>query len=215
MAHAILAAIGSFIISTISSGGYLGIVGLMALESANIPLPSEVIMPFAGYLVSLGEMNIWLAGLAGGIGCTIGSAFSWWLGYKGGRKLVRAYGRYILLSPRDVEAGEKWFRRYGYSIAFFSRLLPVVRTFISFPAGIAGVPLSIFLVYTFVGSVIWSTGLAWVGKILGDNWESLESYFRGADWVILVVIILCLIWWIWRHMKINQKSKIKIQNFGG
>lgn len=201
MAHAILAAIGGFVVHIISSWSYAGVAGLMAIESANIPLPSEMIMPFAGFLVAKGEMNLWLAGLAGGIGCTIGSAFSWWLGYKGGRQLVRNYGKYVLLSPRDVEKGEEWFRKYGNSIAFFSRLLPVVRTFISFPAGIAKVPLKVFLAYTFVGSVIWSVGLAWVGQKLGENWEDVKKYFHGLDWVILGLIIIGLVYWIYRHVK--------------
>lgn len=200
MAHAILTAVGGWIINIISSWGYAGIVVLMAVESANIPLPSEIIMPFAGFLTADGTMNLWLAGLAGGVGCTIGSAFSWWLGLKGGHKLVHTYGKYILLSPRDVARGEVWFRKYGNSIAFFSRLLPVARTFISFPAGIARVPLKKFLVYTFVGSVIWSIGLAWLGQKLGENWEEVKIYFRGMDWIILSLILLGAAYWIYRHI---------------
>lgn len=201
MAETILSVISQWIISVISQGGYFGVVGLMAIESANIPLPSEVIMPFAGFLASRGELTVWGAGLAGGVGCTIGSAVSWWIGRYGGRRAVEKFGRFVLLSPSDVEKGEKWFRRWGNSIAFFSRLLPVVRTFISLPAGIAGVPLGIFLVYTFIGSVIWSTALAWVGKKMGENWETLKNYFHGADWAIVVVIIACIVWWVWRHFK--------------
>jgi membrane protein DedA with SNARE-associated domain len=201
MAHTILAGISSFIVQTIASWSYGGVVGLMAIESANIPLPSEVIMPFAGFLVAQGEANLWLVGLAGGLGCTIGSAFSWWLGAWGGKPLVRRYGHYVLLAEHDVERGERWLRRYGHSIAFFSRLVPVVRTFISFPAGIAKVNLPLFLLYTFLGSVIWSTGLAWVGMKMGENWENLKVYFHDFDTVILLVIFLGVVWWVWRHVK--------------
>jgi len=199
MVSNILGAIGLFIIGVISAGGYWGVILLMAIESANIPLPSEVIMPFAGFLVHEGQLNLWLVALAGGLGCTIGSAFSWWLGYVGGRPLVERYGKYVLLSHHDLDMGEKWFRKYGASIAFFSRLLPIVRTFISFPAGIAKVPIGRFLIYTFVGSVIWSWVLAFIGIKLGENWEHLEVYFRKFDYVILIIIVLGIVWWIYRH----------------
>ena len=207
MATEILSAISNFIIHTISIGGYWGVVVLMAIESANIPLPSEVIMPFAGFLVFQGKLTLIGAGLAGGLGCTIGSAFSWWLGYYGGRPLVEKYGKHILLDHRDLDSGERWFKNYGVAVAFFSRLLPIVRTFISFPAGIAKVPLIKFLIYTFIGSVIWSYLLALVGFKAGQNWEFLKSYFHKFDEVILVLIILAIAWWVWRHFK-NLKVKI-------
>ena len=201
MINQVLTAIGGFIIGVISASGYLGVIALMAIESANIPLPSEVIMPFAGYLVYTGELNLWLVSIAGGIGCTIGSAFSWWIGKKGGRLLVERYGRYVLLSAHDLDLGEKWFKRWGNSIAFFSRLLPIVRTFISFPAGIAQVPLGRFLAYTFVGSVIWSYFLAYIGLKLGENWEHIEVYWRKFDYIILALILVGLAWWVWRHFR--------------
>ncbi len=201
MINQVLTAIGGFIIGVISASGYLGVIALMAIESANIPLPSEVIMPFAGYLVYTGELNLWLVSIAGGIGCTIGSAFSWWIGKKGGRPLVERYGRYVLLSAHDLDLGEKWFKRWGNSIAFFSRLLPIVRTFISFPAGIAQVPLGRFLAYTFVGSVIWSYFLAYIGLKLGENWEHIEVYWRKFDYIILALILVGLAWWVWRHFR--------------
>lgn len=201
MIHEILSAIGNFIINVISTSGYAGVVGLMAIESANIPLPSEVIMPFSGYLVYTGQLNLWLAGLAGALGCVIGSAFSWWLGAWGGRPLVEKYGKYIFVSKHDLDKGERWLQKYGDSVAFFSRLLPIVRTFISFPAGIARVNLTRFLLYTFVGSYIWSLALAWVGLKLGENWEHIETYWRKFDYIILILIIAGIIWWIWRHFK--------------
>lgn len=201
MINQVLTAIGGFIIGVISASGYLGVIALMAIESANIPLPSEVIMPFAGYLVYTGELNLWLVSIAGGIGCTIGSAFSWWIGKKGGRPLVERYGRYVLLSAHDLDLGEKWFKRWGNSIAFFSRLLPIVRTFISFPAGIAQVPLGRFLAYTFAGSVIWSYFLAYIGLKLGENWEHIEVYWRKFDYIVLALILVGLAWWVWRHFR--------------
>lgn len=208
MIEKVLAVIGGFIVGVISASGYVGVVVLMAIESANIPLPSEVIMPFAGYLVHTGELNLWLVSLAGGLGCTIGSAFSWWLGKKGGRPLVERYGRYVLLSTHDLDLGEKWFKRWGNSIAFFSRLLPIVRTFISFPAGIAQVPLGRFLVYTFIGSVIWSYFLAYIGLKLGENWEHIEVYWRKFDYVIIALILAGFAWWIWRHFRRREKKNM-------
>lgn len=205
MATEILSAISNFIIHTISDGGYWGVIGLMAIESANIPLPSEVIMPFAGFSVSQGHLTLWGVALAGGIGCTIGSAFSWWLGYIGGRPLVERYGKYVLLSHHDLDIGEKWFVKYGSSVAFFSRLLPFVRTFISFPAGISKVPLFKFLAYTFIGSVIWSYLLAYLGQEAGQNWEFLKTYFHKFDFLILLLIIAAIVWWIWKHFKTNNK----------
>lgn len=197
----ILSAVSVGIISVISATGYGGIVFLMAIESANIPLPSEAIMPFSGYLVSTGRFNLYLVALAGGAGCLLGSAISYGIGYFGGRLLVERYGRYVLLSHQDIELGERWFKKYGDSVAFFSRLLPIVRTFISFPLGIARANFWRFCAYTFAGSVIWSLFLAYVGQKLGENWEEIKVYFHGLDWVIVVVIIVGVIWWIGRHIR--------------
>lgn len=199
--HDILSAIGGMIMNTISGLGYPGVILLMAVESANIPLPSEVIMPFAGFLVYKGELSlIWVA-VAGGLGCTLGSAMSWWIGMVGGRPLVERYGRYLLLDKDELDRGEKWFIKYGHSIAFFSRLLPVVRTFISFPAGISRVPIGKFLLYTFLGSVIWSYLLALVGYKMGENWENIEVYWRKFDYLIVGAILALFVWWIIRKVK--------------
>lgn len=187
--------------NTISVMGYPGIVLLMAIESANIPLPSEVIMPFAGFLVYKGGMSlIWVA-VAGGVGCTLGSAFSWWLGKVGGRPFMEKYGKYLLVDKEELDNGEKWFVKYGHSIAFFSRLLPIVRTFISFPAGISKVPLGKFLLYTFLGSLIWSYALGWVGYKMGENWENIETYWRKFDYLIVGIILVAFVWWIIRKVK--------------
>lgn len=205
MASQILSIVANWIMSVISSLNYGGVVLLMAIESANIPLPSEVIMPFSGFLVAKGEMNLWLVGLAGGIGCVVGSVFSYYLGYFGGRPLIEKYGKYILISHHDLDLADRWFKNRGDATVFIGRLLPVVRTFISFPAGIARMNIWKFIVYSFVGSVIWSIFLAFVGKKMGDNWERLRGYFHGFDWVILFLIALGIIWWVWRHVKNRSK----------
>lgn len=197
----VLAAVAAFITTTISTFGYGGIIILMAIESANIPLPSEVIMPFAGFLVSTGRFSLLLAALAGAIGCTLGSAFSYWIGAIGGRPLVERYGKYVLISKHDLDLGEHWFARWGDPIAFFSRLLPVVRTFISFPIGIARAHFRRFLAYTFAGSFLWSLVLAWVGIKIGQNRQLLSAWFHRFDAVIIALIVLGAIWWIWRHIK--------------
>src|SRR4051812_3661900 len=133
----ILEILSAFIVATIATLGYSGVVLLMAIESACIPLPSEIIMPFSGYLVSKGEMNLWLVSLAGAVGCVLGSMVAYWVGMYGGRPLIEKYGKYILVSPHDLDLADRWFKRYGEIIVFASRLLPAVRTFIAFPAGVA------------------------------------------------------------------------------
>src|SRR5258707_639857 len=153
MSERIITALAAFIIAVISAGGYAGIVLLMGIESACIPLPSEVIMPFAGYLVHTGRMNLHLAAFAGALGCAVGSVVAYWAGVYGGRPFAVKYGRYVLIRRRDIDRAEAWFTRYGDAAIFFSRLLPVVRTFISLPAGIARMPFGRFVVLSFLGSV--------------------------------------------------------------
>ncbi len=197
----ILSVLSAFVINTISSLGYMGIVLLMGIESANIPLPSEVIMPFSGYLVYSGRFSLFWVAIAGGLGCLWGSLLSYWVGAKGGRPLIEKYGKYILMSKHDLDIADRWFARWGMSAVFIGRLLPIIRTFISFPAGIARVNLLYFSIYTFVGSVIWSYFLGWIGLKLGENWNNLKSYFHGADYIIGGLIIIGIIWWVARHIK--------------
>lgn len=205
MATAILGTIGGFIISTISSLGYGGIIILMAIESANIPLPSEIIMPFSGFLVAQGQFNLYLVALAGAIGCVVGSIFSYWLGAVGGRPLVMRYGKYILISHHDLDLTDSWFQKRGELTVFLGRLLPIVRTFISFPAGIAKMHFGRFVLYSFLGSLPWCLLLAFIGQKMGENWEKIRTVFHQFDYVILGVIILVIIWWIWRHLKNRTK----------
>src|SRR5499426_2495201 len=200
----IISVLSGFIIATISALGYWGIVLLMAIESACIPLPSEIIMPFAGYLVSKGEMNLWLVGLAGAVGCVVGSMIAYWVGMYGGRPLIEKYGRFVLISHHDLDLADRWFAKYGEIIVFTSRLLPAIRTFIAFPAGVARMNVPRFIIYTFAGSLPWCLGLAYVGKKLGEQWDkddTLKTWFHRFDFVIGIVGLLLAGWWIWRHIK--------------
>lgn len=199
-----------FIVAVISTLGYSGIVLLMAIESACIPLPSEIIMPFSGYLVYTGRFNLWWVGIAGAVGCVLGSMVAYWVGMYGGRPLIEKYGRYILISHHDLDLADRWFAKYGEAIVFISRLLPVIRTFIAFPAGVARMNIPRFIIYTFAGSLPWCLGLAYVGQILGEQWDknpTLKSWFHRFDFVIGIVIVLAAAWWIWRHIKHSRKSE--------
>ena len=197
----ILEILAKFVIDTISASGYLGIVILMGIESACIPLPSEIIMPFSGYLVFRGDFELFRVGLAGAFGCVVGSVPAYYLGLYGGRPLVERYGKYVLISHRDLDTADRWFDRYGDWAIFFSRLLPVVRTFISFPAGVARMNFSRFVAYTFIGSFPWCLGLAYVGMKLGENWDTLGVYFHRFDIVIGIVMALGALYYVWHHLK--------------
>jgi membrane protein DedA with SNARE-associated domain len=200
----IITILSGFIVATISTLGYSGIVLLMAIESACIPLPSEIIMPFSGYLVSTGEMNLWAVGTAGAIGCVLGSLVAYWVGMYGGRPVIEKYGRYILLSHHDLDIADRWFAKYGEVIVFVSRLLPAIRTFIAFPAGVARMNLTRFVLYTFAGSLPWCIGLAYVGQKLGEEWDRdprLKMWFHRFDFVIGIVGVIAVGWWVWRHVK--------------
>ena len=200
----IIEILSAFIVATISTLGYGGVVLLMAIESACIPLPSEIIMPFAGYLVYKGQFNLWAVGVAGAFGCVLGSWVAYYVGLYGGRPFIEKYGRYVLLSRHDLDLADRWFALYGEVIVFASRLLPVVRTFIAFPAGVARMNMTRFTVYTFLGSLPWCIGLAYVGQLLGEQWdknETLKTWFHRFDFLIGAIILLGAIWWVWRHFK--------------
>jgi membrane protein DedA with SNARE-associated domain len=198
----IISALSAFIVSVISCSGYLGIIVLMAIESACIPLPSEVIMPFSGYLVYTGRFHLFWVATAGAIGCNVGSVIAYEIGYFGGRPLVEKYGSYILLSRRELGWADRFFQRYGSSAVFIARLLPVVRTFIALPAGVARMPRLRFHVYTFLGSWPWCLMLAYVGMKLGEKWETdprLKTWFHRFDVVIVAVIAVGVAWFVWSH----------------
>jgi membrane protein DedA with SNARE-associated domain len=203
--------LSGLIVATISLLGYSGVVLLMAIESACIPLPSEIIMPFSGYLVSTGQMNLWLVALAGAVGCVLGSLVAYWVGSKGGRPLIEKYGRYLLISRHDLDIADRWFSKRGEIIVFVSRLLPGIRTFIAFPAGVARMDLKRFVIYTFAGSFPWCLGLAYVGQLLGEKWnkdDTLKTWFHRFDFLILIAGLLLAGWWIWRHVGHLRKEKV-------
>ncbi len=197
----ILAGLASFITGIIATLGYGGVVLLMAIESACIPLPSEVIMPFAGFQVSQGSLTLWGVSIAGAVGCVLGSLVAYWVGASGGRRFLERHGRWLLISRRDLDRADAWFERYGEASVFIGRLLPVIRTFIAFPAGVSRMRMAPFVVYTFVGSLIWSFGLAYLGVQLGEHWESLGTWFHRFDAVIGVGIVLAAVWWVRRHLR--------------
>ncbi len=174
--HAII----EFLTNLFQNIGWGGVVGIMALESANIPIPSEVTMPLSGWLLVEARggsalQALYLGALWGGVGCTLGSLLSYALGAWGGRPFLARYGRYLMINPHDLELADRWFERWGDWTAFLSRLLPIVRTFISFPAGVARTRLVPFTLYTFIGSAIWCGGLAYGGFVFGSRWEELAG----------------------------------------
>jgi membrane protein DedA with SNARE-associated domain len=187
------------------SMGWAGVVFLMGVESAAVPFPSELIMPLAGWLLIQAKGNsawmVVLAGFYGALGNLIGSWVIYWISLKGGRPLLRKYGKYVLITQEEIDRAEKWFSRYGNWIVFFSRLLPVVRTFISIPAGIARMNLWKFSLLTFLGSFPWSLGLAYGGFLLGENWEDLRSAMRPFDIPILVVAVAAVGWFFFRRIR--------------
>ncbi len=201
MLENILGAVATWILGVISSLHYGGVALLMAIESACIPLPSEIIMPFAGFLVSKGEMTLWGIALAGAIGCVLGSIPAYYLGMLGGRPMAEKYGKYVLISKKDLDMADRWFATHGEITIFIARLLPAVRTFIAFPAGVARMNMSKFIIYTFVGSLIWCYALGYIGMKAGEHWEDLKVYFHEFHYVIAAVGIAFAIWYVRRHFK--------------
>ena len=201
MISRILELLSAFVIYVISVGGYGGIVLLMAIESACIPLPSEVIMPFSGYLVFTGRFELLWVATAGAIGCNLGSVAAYEVGAFGGRRLVEKYGAWIWMSERELAWADHFFARYGNAAVFLARLMPVVRTFIALPAGIAHMPRVRFHLYTFLGSWPWCYGLAYLGMKAGEHWNYLGKYFHRFDALIGAVIAVAVLWFVWTHWK--------------
>jgi membrane protein DedA with SNARE-associated domain len=204
MIDQIITAVASWIVAVISAAGYLGVVFLMAVESACIPLPSEIVMPFAGYLVSLGKANLLLVATAGAIGCNLGSTVAYYVAAFGGRPVLEQYGKYILITRKELERTDRFFARYGSATVFFGRLLPVVRTFIAFPAGLARMPMAKFQTYTFLGSWPWCFALAYVGFLLGARWDSdptLRKLFHDFDAVVAVIGLAGVAWFVWSRSR--------------
>jgi len=186
--------------------GWTGVITAMAIESACIPLPSEVTMPLAGWMLVEDTIGILWAGLYGAIGCTLGSIATYWIGASGGRPLLEKYGKYVLITRRDIERADRWFNKYGEATAFFSRLLPIVRTFISLPAGVARMGFMKFTLYSFVGSYLWCAALAWAGFVFGEHWRTVRQYMRPFDIPIAIALTALVCWFIYRHVKEGRES---------
>jgi membrane protein DedA with SNARE-associated domain len=204
MVENILAALAAILFGVIASGGYLGIVLLMAIESACVPLPSELIMPAAGYLVSTGRFDLYLAATAGAIGCNLGSIVGYEVGKRGGRPAAERWGRYLLIGPGELDAADRFFARFGGVAVLIGRLLPVIRSFIAFPAGVARMRLVPFHVYTFIGSWPWCFGLAWLGMTLGAKWDSdprVKAAFHRADLAIGLVLLALVAFYVWHRVR--------------
>jgi len=203
MTEHILPFLVHFVTQVIGALGYAGIAALMGIESACIPLPSEIIMPFAGYLVYTGRFNLFWAATAGAIGCNLGSVLAYWIGAAGGRPLVERYGRWVLMSHHDLDRMTRFFEKYGTITVLIGRLLPVVRTFIAFPAGVARMPQLRFHIYTFIGSWPWCWGLAYAGMKLGEKWHTdprFQEWFHRFHLGVELVIVAAIIWFVRTHI---------------
>jgi len=204
MTERILAWLVQMITHVIDVGGYAGIVGLIVLNSGGIPIHSELIMPFSGYLAYLGRFNLALVATAGTVGCNLGSAIAYWIGAKGGRPLVMRYGKWVLMSQHDIDRMSWFFNRYGSIAILVGRMLPVVQTFVAFPAGIVRMPRLRFHIYTSIGSWIWYFALAWAGMKLGEAWHTdprLKEIFDRFHLVVEIALAAAIVWFVWSHLK--------------
>jgi membrane protein DedA with SNARE-associated domain len=204
MSEKILALIVQFVTHVISSSGYAGIAGLITLNSSGVPIPSELIMPFSGYLVYLGRFNLLLVVVAGVIGCNIGSAIAYWIGAKGGRPLVERYGKFVLMSHHDLDRMSSFFDRFGSIAILIGRMLPIVQTFVAFPAGIAKMARLRFHIYTTIGSAVWYFCLASAGRKLGEAWDTdprLHEWFHRFHLVVELALLAGVAWFLFSHIK--------------
>ena len=193
-------------INIISSLGYWGVFIAMTLESACIPIPSEAIMPFAGFVVSEGKMTLWGITIVGALGNLVGSIIAYYVGLKGGRPLLEKYGKYILISHNSLDRADRWFERYGHEAVFISRFLPGIRTFISLPAGIAEMDVKKFSIYTLAGSLPWAFALGYIGVLLGPQWDTIKSYFHILDIIVVIAVILVVIYLVYKYRGRSQTS---------
>ncbi len=208
MIDALEGVIVPFLESLYATLGYAGVVVAMAIESAAIPLPSEIVLPFAGWMVARGAVepatgaawSYWGAVAAGLLGNTIGSLVSYGIGRAGGRPLLERYGRYVLISRHDLDAADRWFARWGEATVLVSRMLPVVRTFISVPAGIARMPVWRFLLFSVAGALPWIMLLVWGGTVLGANWAQIKTALRGLDYLVVAAVLVLVGLFLWRHL---------------
>lgn len=194
-----------------NSIGWGGVVGIMALESANIPIPSEVTMPLAGWLLVQAKGGsafsaVWHGGLWGAVGCTLGSIGSYALGAWGGRPFLKQYGKYLMINVRDLDNADRWFSRWGEWASFISRLLPIVRTFISFPAGVTRIRFLPFVAYSFLGSFIWTAALSYGGYAFGSRWEELRAIMRPFDIPIAILLLMGFGYYIYHHIRRGREN---------
>ena len=203
MISVILEALSSFILFIIKTCGYAGIFLLMTLQSFNIPIPSEVTMPFSGFLVSRGVFNFWAVVLFGALGNLLGGFLSYRFAEAFIKNGLREKYKFLkfLINENNLETAERWFKKYGSVSVFIGRMVPVVSTFISFAAGLSKMNRTLFLVFTFFGSALWSLGLTWIGYVLGQNWIVLGAYFRKFDYLILGIILIVVVVWFVNHFK--------------
>jgi membrane protein DedA with SNARE-associated domain len=209
MNEKIIGLVFQLVTQIINVGGYAGIIGLITLNSSGIPIPSEIIMPFSGYLVYLGRFNLILVALAGAAGCNLGSAIAYWIGARGGRPLVERYGNWVLMSHHDLDRMTWFFDKYGSTAILIGRMLPVVQTFVAFPAGIAKMPRLRFHIYTSAGSFAWYFCLAWAGMKLGEKWHTdprLEQAFHRFHVAIEVGLLVAFVYFVWTHLNRRRRA---------
>ena len=206
MFDTIIAAFINWLETIISATGAWGLMAIMALESCNIPIPSEATLPFAGYLVSKGELNFHLCAWAGAIGCLLGSIPSYFIGYLGGRKFIEKYGKYFFVSKQELENADKWVEKYGDWAFFICRMLPIIRTFISLPAGILKAKRRIFFTLTFLGSLIWCYALVYVGTELGEHLDEILPLWHKFDGIIIISCFILGGYYLYNHIKHFKQS---------
>jgi membrane protein DedA with SNARE-associated domain len=205
----IFAAIGSFALSTISYFGYAGIFFLMMLESMVVPVPSEFVMPFAGFLVEQGTLNFYLVILASTLGSITGSLIFYYIGKTGGHRLIEKYGKYVLVDHEDIKKTEEWFNKRGELTVFIARLVPVVRHLISLIAGIGRMNVKKFSLYTILGAAIWNAILTYLGVYLGQHWEEVSQYMEELDIVIVLLLLIGCVYFAYRHITRRKKNLAK------
>lgn len=211
MSEKILEMLLQFVTETIRSGGLVGVTVLMGIESACIPLPSELIMPFAGYVFGSGPWGLVGVATAGAVGCNLGSVLAYWIGAKGGRPMVERYGRWVLMNHHDLDLMTGFFARWGAIAVLVGRLLPVVRTFIAFPAGIAKMPQLRFHIYTFVGSWPWCFALAYAGMKLGEKWHTdpaFQTLFHRFHLGVELALVAALVWFVGSHLSRRRRNEV-------
>ena len=205
---AVFEALERFMTGVIGDYGYYAVIILMILESACIPIPSEVTMVFGGFLVSRGRLDFFWVGMFGTLANVLGSWLAYWVGLVGGRPLIERWGKYIFLRKHEIDRAEVWFEKHGEAAVFVSRLLPVVRTFISLPAGVAKMPFAKFTLYTFLGCLPWTFALTWAGFLLGENWETFLKYGEPVSIAIVLLLVAALVWWLVKRARARNRASL-------